>query len=78
MGQVTCVRCGNTAAALENAPFGGPVGTKVREQVCSPCWREWMGMQVKVINEYRLNPADPKQFDFLMAQLKTFLNLRDE
>jgi Fe-S cluster biosynthesis and repair protein YggX len=37
-----------------------------------------MGMQVKVINEYRLSPADPKQFEFLMAQLAAFLNLRDE
>jgi len=78
MAQVNCARCGNTTAGMEAPPFGGPTGAKVRDQVCPACWREWMGMQVKVINEYRLSPADPKHFDFLMAQLKAFLNLRDE
>jgi Fe-S cluster biosynthesis and repair protein YggX len=35
-------------------------------------------MQVRVINEYRLVPADPQHFEYLIAQMKAFLNLKDE
>jgi Fe-S cluster biosynthesis and repair protein YggX len=77
MAQVACVRCGNTAEGLASAPLPGRVGETIREQICSPCWREWLGMQVKVINEYRLSPAQPEHYDFLMAQLKAYLNLKD-
>lgn len=78
MAEVNCVRCGSSAVGMDHPPFSGPVGARVRDQVCAACWREWLGMQVKVINEYRLSPADPKHFDFLLAQMKAFLNLRDE
>ncbi len=78
MTDVTCSRCGDTAAGLDRPPFTGPVGEKVREQVCAACWREWLGMQVKVINEYRLSPAHPEHFDFLVKQMKAFLNFREE
>ena len=78
MADVTCSRCGNTTAGLASQPFTGPIGAAIAEQVCAACWKDWMGMQVKVINEYRLSPLDPKHFDLLMAQLKTFLNLRME
>jgi Fe-S cluster biosynthesis and repair protein YggX len=78
MANVTCSRCGNTAAGLDPAPLPGKIGEQIRDQVCAACWREWMGMQVKVINEYRLSPAEPKHFDFLLAQMKAFVNLKDE
>jgi len=35
-------------------------------------------MQVRVINEYRLLPADPQHYEYLLGQLKAFLNLKDE
>jgi Fe-S cluster biosynthesis and repair protein YggX len=35
-------------------------------------------MQVKIINEYRLSPVDPQQFEFLLAQMKAFLSLRED
>jgi len=60
MADVTCSRCGNTAPALAAQPFVGPIGAAVRDQVCAACWKDWMAMQVKVINEYRLSPLGPK------------------
>jgi Fe-S cluster biosynthesis and repair protein YggX len=35
-------------------------------------------MQVKFINEYRLNPLDARHFDFLTGQAREFLKLKDE
>jgi Fe-S cluster biosynthesis and repair protein YggX len=77
MSEVTCARCGNTAKGLDAPPFPGPLGEKVRDRVCAHCWSDWMGMQVKVINEYRLSPVQPEHFELLMAQLRAFLNLDD-
>ena len=45
--------------------------------VCAVCWQEWKGMQVKLINEYRLSPLEPQHFEWLMGQMRTFLNLAD-
>lgn len=78
MADVACSRCGKTAPGLDAAPLPGPVGARIREQACAACFREWLGMQVKIINEYRLSPADPEQFDFLLTQMKAFLSLRED
>jgi len=77
VAQVNCARCGNTAEGLDSSPFPGATGDLVRERICSHCWSQWMGMQVKVINEYRLSPAQPEHFELLTKQLKLFLNLGD-
>ncbi|MBZ5637877.1 MAG: Fe(2+)-trafficking protein [Acidobacteriia bacterium] len=79
MEDIGCSRCGVAPfTRLERAPLPGPVGEKVRERVCPACWREWLGMQVRVINEYRLVPAEPQQYEYLLAQMKAFLNLKDD
>ena len=78
MGDVTCSRCGAKGPALERAPLPGPFGRQVLESVCAACWREWLGMQVKFINEYRLNPLDTGHFEFLVAQAREFLHLQTE
>ena len=75
MALVTCSRCKREAEGLARAPMAGPVGQAFLENVCAACWREWLAMQVKYINEYRLNPLDPKHFDFLMEQARAFLGL---
>ena len=78
MTDVTCSRCGQNRPGLERPPLPGPLGEAVARQVCQACWQEWKGTQVKYINEYRLSPLDPRHFEFLMEQMKTFVRLRDD
>ena len=78
MAEVACVRCGSTRAGLERPPLPGEIGAAVQRQVCAACWQEGKGMQVKIINEYRLSPLEPRHFEFLVEQMKTFVNLREE
>jgi len=78
MAMVQCSRCGNTAEGLERPPLPGPAGEQVHAETCRACWQDWLSMQVKVINEYRISPAEPEQYDFLVAQMRTYLNLADE
>ena len=75
MAEITCTRCGASGTPLERAPLPGAEGIKVRDHVCPACWREWLAMQVRLINEYRLSPADPQHYAHLLAQMKGFLNL---
>ena len=75
MATVTCTRCKNEKTGLERAPFPGEVGQTILASVCAACWKEWLGMQVKYINEYRLSPLEPKHFEFLVEQARAFLML---
>ena len=80
MTAITCSRCGKSAApppAVRVAHMGA-ASPLILAAICASCWSEWEGVEVKVINEYRLSPLDPKHLDLLMAQLKTFLNLQME
>jgi ATP-binding cassette subfamily F protein 3 len=57
----SCVRCSKTgeAPAAHRIPFPPEIKEKVLSSVCATCWKEWEGMEIKVINEYRLNFKPP-------------------
>lgn len=74
-GQVLCRRCGVSKPALPERPFKGPVGEKVLASVCADCWREWIHMGTKVINEFRLNFANPRHGEIYDQYMREFLNL---
>jgi Fe-S cluster biosynthesis and repair protein YggX len=74
---LTCVRChqpGEPPAAAR-VPFPADVKQKVVSSVCSSCWKEWEGMEVKVINEYRLNFLDPEHRAMIQRACLEFLNV---
>ena len=75
MADVTCSRCKRQSEGLARAPLPGPAGQEILANACAACWKEWLGMQVKYINEYRLNPLDARHFEFLLAQARAFLML---
>ena len=72
MANVTCSRCGNEAEGLERPPMPGSMGAQIVAQVCVGCWREWLGMQVKFINEYRLNPATLEAQELIIKHMEDF------
>jgi Fe-S cluster biosynthesis and repair protein YggX len=78
MAEISCSRCGSTRAGLDAAPLPGAVGELVLQQTCTTCWRDWLGMQVKLMNENRLTPADPEHYAYLVREMRTFLGLREE
>ncbi len=40
--------------------FAGEFAARVRESVSQKAWTEWLDMQIKVINEYRLHMGEPE------------------
>ena len=74
---ITCARCGQTGEAppAHRVPFGPAVKEKVLASICSGCWKEWEGMEVKVINEYRLSFLDPEHRAMLQKACLDFLKV---
>jgi Fe-S cluster biosynthesis and repair protein YggX len=74
---LTCVRCGKQGEAppSHRVPFPASVKEKVRASICASCWKEWEDMEIKVINEYRLNFMEPEHRALLQKTCLEFLNL---
>jgi Fe-S cluster biosynthesis and repair protein YggX len=75
-GQVLCSRCGRVGPKLTEPPFRNDQGREIQAKVCQPCWREWVAMGTKVINEMRLPLADPQAQKIYDQHMYEFLNLR--
>jgi Fe-S cluster biosynthesis and repair protein YggX len=75
----TCRRCGQEGepAPAARVPFGKVPKERVLEAICATCWKEWEGMEVKVINEYRLNFMDPQHRQVIQRACFDFLNLAE-
>ena len=72
-----CSRCGKPGDAppAHRVPFPAAVKQRVLESICAACWKEWEDMEVKVINEYRLNFLEPEHRAMLQRACLEFLNV---
>ena len=70
-----CARCGKPSKRMTERPFKGELGQKVWNHVCEPCWREWIGMGTKVINEMGLQLADAHSQAAFDEHMKEFLQI---
>lgn len=74
MAEVTCVRCGQTREGAGRV-LPGPLGDEIERDICAECWREWLQMQIRVINHYGLRPALREDREKLYEFTRQFLNL---
>lgn len=75
---VVCSKYKKEMPGLEKPPFAGEMGVKIYESVSAAAWDEWSkDMQIKVLNEYRLNMADPRDYQVLVDQMMRFLGLSE-
>jgi Fe-S cluster biosynthesis and repair protein YggX len=70
-----CRRCGQPNPRLDEPPFLNDLGRRIENTICQPCWREWIAMSIKVINEYRLNLLSPQGNEIYETHMKEFLGL---
>jgi len=71
--KVKCVKMGEELDGLEFMPFPGELGQKVYDNVSKEAWKQWLGQQTILINEYRLSSLDPKARSFLLEEMQKFL-----
>ncbi|HEX2971589.1 MAG TPA: Fe(2+)-trafficking protein [Tepidisphaeraceae bacterium] len=74
-GEVFCQRCHQIGPKLPARPFSNALGQRIQDNICQPCWREWITMGTKVINELRLPMSDPQAQKVFDQHMLEFLNL---
>lgn len=69
------VFCQKTQAETEGlgfVPWPGPLGKRVFENIGREAWQQWLAHQTMLINENRLNLADPQARSYLMDQMNRY------
>ena len=75
--QIYCKHLKKEASALEKAPLPGDLGQKILENISAEAWAEWTEMQMKIVNEYRLDLALAEHRQVLKDQLNSFFGFGD-
>jgi Fe-S cluster biosynthesis and repair protein YggX len=75
-GDVLCSRCGQVGPRLPKPPFKNKQGELIYSKICANCWKEWVGMGTKVINELRLPMNEPEAQRTFDKHMYEFLNLQ--
>ena len=65
---VKCIKLGREADGLDSPPYPGDLGKRLFENVSKEAWAAWVKQQTMLVNENRLNLADPKARKYLAEQ----------
>lgn len=66
---VNCIKLGREAEGLDLPPLPGELGKRIYDSVSKEAWQQWIRMQTMLINENRLNLADPMARKYLAEQV---------
>jgi Fe-S cluster biosynthesis and repair protein YggX len=69
---VKCIKLGREAEGLDFQTYPGELGKKIFENVSKEAWRAWLNHQTMLMNEYRLNPLDPKARKFIEGEMDKY------
>jgi len=67
---VNCIKLKIEAEGLDFPPYPGPLGKRILENVSRAAWAEWISRQTMLVNERRLNLADPEARQYLKDQME--------
>ena len=70
---VFCRKYQKELPALERAPYPGPKGQEILENISAQAWGEWQKHQTMLINERRLNMREPEARAFLVEEQEKFM-----
>ena len=70
--QVLCAKLNKELEGMSAAPFPGPLGERIFNQVSKEAWTMWLSHQTMLINEYRLSLMDPKAREFLRDEMQKY------
>jgi Fe-S cluster biosynthesis and repair protein YggX len=72
---IFCKRFNQEMPGLNEPPLFGPLGEVIKQHVSADAWHEWLEVQMKIINEERLDLSEESSQARLFKQMCTFLNL---
>jgi Fe-S cluster biosynthesis and repair protein YggX len=69
---VKCIKLGREAEGLDFPPYPGELGKRIFANVSKEAWQQWLRQQTMLVNENRLNLADPRARQYLAEQTERF------
>lgn len=67
---VKCIKLGREAEGLDRPTYPGELGKRIFENVSKEAWAQWLKHQTMLVNENRLNLADPRARKYLAEQME--------
>jgi len=74
---VLCRKYKKELPGLEAAPYPGPRGQEIYDEVSKQAWEEWQAHQTMLINEKHLSLADAQTRKYLQEEMQKFLSGED-
>ena len=71
---VFCRKYKQEKPGLDHAPYPGPKGEEIFNNVSAQAWQEWQNYQTMLINEKQLVMAKSEDRKFLSAEMEKFLS----
>ncbi len=69
---VFCRKYQKEMDGLDAAPFPGPKGQDILENVSKQAWQDWQAHQTMLINEKHLSLVDPDARKYLQQEMDKF------
>jgi Fe-S cluster biosynthesis and repair protein YggX len=69
---VKCVKLGRELPGLDRPPWKGEIGKRIYENVSKEAWQMWVDHSKMLLNEFRLNPLDPRSQQIMEEQMEQF------
>ncbi len=69
---VHCVKLGRDLEGLDRPPYPGDLGKRIYDNVSREAWQGWIRHQTMLVNENRLNLADPQARKYLADQMEAY------
>jgi len=69
---VQCVLFKQELPGLDEAPWPGELGQRIYDSVSQQAWELWTERLRMIINEYRLNLANPEAQQFIERRMEQF------
>lgn len=70
---VFCQILQQEAPGLESAPYPGELGERIFNEISAEGWKKWLDRLTTIINENRLNTADPGSMQVIEQHMVGFL-----
>lgn len=74
---VFCRKYQEELEGLDRAPYPGPKGQDIYENISKKAWQAWTDHQTMIINEKHLSLMDPSTREFLQSEMEKFMNNED-
>ncbi|MEQ1949376.1 MAG: oxidative damage protection protein [Bryobacteraceae bacterium] len=70
---VFCSKLQKELPGLDETPFDAhPLGKRIYENISKEAWGQWVEHMKMIMNEYRLNLANPEAQEFLLKQMEEY------